>query len=127
MSCPFRDVNRKGDAHFCARSCPAPYSESHTNILRPLTHTAKTPMGIALFLNGFGIDSAAVVTNGHAQEVALVLNFNLDRCRLGMPQRVHDRFPADEKELLLNDRAQWPRFSLDEGSKPGTPPGGEFA
>ncbi len=63
MGCPFRDVNRNGDAHFCPRTCPAPYTESRTDIFRPLTHPSKTPVRIALVLNGFGIDSAAVVTN----------------------------------------------------------------
>jgi anti-sigma regulatory factor (Ser/Thr protein kinase) len=48
MGCPFRDVNRNGDAHFCPRTCPAPYIESRTDIFRPLTHPAKTPVRIAL-------------------------------------------------------------------------------
>ena len=84
MGCPFRDVNRNGDAHFCSRTRPAPYIESRTDIFRPLTHPAKTPVRITPFLNSLGIDSAAIVTNEHAQEVAQVLNFNLDLCRLGM-------------------------------------------
>jgi hypothetical protein len=54
MGCPFRDVNRNGDAHFCPRTCPAPYTESRTDIFRPLTHSSKTPVRIALVLNGFG-------------------------------------------------------------------------
>jgi hypothetical protein len=37
MGCPFGDVNRNGDAHFCPRTCPAPYTESRTDIFRPLT------------------------------------------------------------------------------------------
>src|SRR4051794_33801855 len=77
----FRDVKRNGDTHFCPRTCPAPNIESRTDIFRPLTHSAKTPVRIAQFLNSFGIDSAAVVTNQHAQEVAQVLSFNLDLCR----------------------------------------------
>ena len=80
----FRDVNRNGNAHFSPRTYPAPYAESRTDIFRTLPHPAKTPVRIALFLNRFGIDSVAIVTNENAQEVALVLNFNLDRCRLGM-------------------------------------------
>jgi hypothetical protein len=80
----FRDVNRNGDAHFCPRTYPAPYTESRADILRPVSHPAKAPVRITLFLNGFEIDSAAVVTNQHAQEGAQVLNFNLDLCRLGM-------------------------------------------
>jgi hypothetical protein len=80
----FRDVKRNGDTHFCPRTCPAPNIESRTDIFRPLTHSAKTPVRIVLFLNGIGIDSAAVVTNQHAQEIAQVLNFNLDLCRFGM-------------------------------------------
>src|SRR6185295_17532058 len=95
----FRDVKRNGDTHFCPGACPARNIESRTDIFRPLTHSAKTPVRIALFLKGFGIDSAAVVTNQHAQEVAQVLNFNLDLCRFGMTQRVHDGFAADHKEL----------------------------
>src|ERR1700722_14556898 len=80
----FRDVNRNGDAHFCAGAYLAQHIESSTDIFRSLPHPAKTPVRIALFLNGLGIYSAAVVTNEHAQEVAQVLNFNLDLCRLGM-------------------------------------------
>jgi hypothetical protein len=80
----FRDVNRNGDMHLCPRTYPAPYTESRTDIFRPLTHPAKTPVRIAFLLNGFGIDSAAIVTNQHAQEGAQVLNFNLDLCRFGM-------------------------------------------
>ena len=81
---PFRDVNRNGDAHFCPPTCPAPYTESRVHLFCSLTHSAKAPVRIALFSNGFGIDSAAVVTNQHAQDVVQVLNFNLDGSRFGM-------------------------------------------
>src|SRR6266849_2528504 len=79
-----REVDRNGDAHFCPCTCPAPDTESRTDIFRAFPHPAKTPVRITPFLIGLGIDSAAVVTNEHAQEVAEVLNFNLDLCRLGM-------------------------------------------
>src|SRR5689334_14098745 len=81
---PFRDVNRNGDAHFGSRAGPAPYPESRAHLLCPVTHSAKTPMKIALGLNGFGIDSAAVVANQHAQDVVHVLHFDLDGSRFGM-------------------------------------------
>jgi hypothetical protein len=80
----FRGVNGNGDAHFCPRACPAPQLEPPAYIFRPLPHSAKTPVRIALCLNSFRINSAAVVTNEHAQEITLVLNFNLDLCRFGM-------------------------------------------
>jgi len=122
-----RDVDRNGDAHFCPCTCPAPNSKSRADVLCTLTHSAKPPARIAPSLNGFGIDSAAIVTNEHAQEVVLVLNFNLDLCRLGVTQRVDDRFSADQKELLLDCRVQCPRLSLDEDAKPQTPPSRDFA
>ena len=95
--CQLRALNRNCDADFRPHTCLAPNLESRTDMFRPLAHAAKTPVRIALSLNGFGIDSAAIVTNDHAQEVAQVLNFNLDLCRLGMTQRVDDRFPSDQK------------------------------
>ena len=122
-----RDVDRNGDAHFCPCTCPAPDAESRRDMLCALTHSAKTPVRITPFLNGLGIDAAAIVTNEHAQEVAQVLNLNFDLCRLGVPQRVDDRFPADQKELLLDCRVQCPRLSLDEDSKPRAPPSCDFA
>jgi hypothetical protein len=93
----FRDVSRNGDAHFCPCPCPAPNSKSRADVLCALTHSAKTPVRIELSLYGFGINSAAIVKNEHAQEVVLVLNFNLDLCRLGVTQRVDDRFSSDQK------------------------------
>src|SRR5882757_1412835 len=122
-----RDVDRNGGAHFCPCTCPAPNSKFRADVLCALTHSAKTPVRIALSLNGSGINSAAIVTNEHAQEVVLVLNFNLDLCRLGVTQRVDDRFSADQKELLLDCRVQCPRLSLDEDAKPQTPPSRDFA
>jgi hypothetical protein len=72
MGCPFRDLKRTGDAHFCPLTCSAPYTESRTDTFCPRKHPAKTPMRIALFLSGFGIDSAAVVTNEQSQDVVQV-------------------------------------------------------
>src|SRR6266446_2171664 len=69
----FRDVDRNGDAHFCPCTCPAPNSKSRVDVFCALTHSAKTPVRIALSLKGFGLNSAAIVTNEHAQEVVLVL------------------------------------------------------
>src|SRR5262245_46149275 len=80
----FRYVNRNEDTHFCPGACTAPYIESGADIFSPLAHSTKTPVRIPRLLNGFGIDSAAVVTNQHAQHVAQVLNFNLDPCSPGM-------------------------------------------
>jgi hypothetical protein len=54
-------------------SVPAPVcsnSKSRVDVFCALTHSAKTLVRIALSLNGFGITSAAIVTNEHAQEVA---------------------------------------------------------
>ena len=113
--------------HFCPGPCPAPYIQSRTDIFRPLTHPAKTPVRIALLLNSFRIDPAAVVTNEHVYQIAQVLNFNLDFSRLGMTQGVHDCFPSDQKEFLLDCRVQRPRLSLDEDSNPHMPADGEFA
>ncbi len=59
-------------------------------------------MRIPAILNHGGTNPAAVVTNQYTQEGAQVLNFNLDLCCFGMAQRVDDRFPADQKELLLD-------------------------
>src|SRR6266851_8593844 len=70
----FRDVDRNGDAHFCPCTCPAPDTESRTDIFCALTHSAKTPVRIALSWNGFWLDSAAIVTKEQAQEDAQVLN-----------------------------------------------------
>lgn len=127
MSCPFRDVNRSDDADFRPGAWPAPNAESRADFLRTLMHSAKTPVRIALLLNSFRIDPAAVVTNEHVYQIAQVLNFNLDFSRLGMTQGVHDCFPSDQKEFLLDCRVQRPRLSLDEDSNPHMPADGEFA
>jgi len=63
--------------HLCPRTYPAPYTESRTDIFRPLTHPRR-PQCESLSFERLGIDSAAIVTNQHAQEGAQVLNFNLD-------------------------------------------------
>jgi hypothetical protein len=84
ICCLSRDVSRNGDEHFCTTTRPAPYTESRTDIFRPLSHPAETRGRIVLFSRGLGIDLAAVVTNEHAPAVADVLNFNLDLCRFGM-------------------------------------------
>ena len=77
-------LNRNDNPNFGAPIGPASYFESRTDVFRPIAHSAKTPVRIALFLHGFGIDSTAVVANEHSQEIAEVLNFNFDPGRLGM-------------------------------------------
>jgi hypothetical protein len=124
--CQLRAVNRNCDADFRPHTCLAPNLESRTDMFRPLAHAAKTPVRIALFLNGFRLDSAAVVTNEHAQEVAQVLDFNFYGCRFRMTQRVNDCFPEYQKELLLDWRVQLLRLSLNEDSKPYTLVGCDF-
>src|SRR5215831_778140 len=88
-----------GDEHFCPRTYLAPHLELRSDIFRPLPHSAKAPVRIALTLNGFRFDSAAVVTNQHAQEVTQILDFDFDVCSFRMTQGVHDRFSANQKEL----------------------------
>jgi len=48
---------------------------------------------MALLFDDFGIDPAAFVTNEHVYQIAHVLNFNLDLCRLGMTQRRSSLLP----------------------------------
>src|SRR5215472_12210366 len=122
----FRSVDRNGNPHCGPHTRPAADIESRIDFFRPRAHPAKPPVRIALFLNGFRIDSAAIVMNAYTCEVAQVLNFNVDVCRFGMAQRVHDRFPADQKNLLLDGGSQCPRLSLNDNSKLYTRAGGDF-
>jgi hypothetical protein len=80
----FRDVNRNGDAHFRSHTSLAPYFESRVDIFRPFAHPAEAPVRIAPLLNGFRIDSAAIVANDYEHEVALVFNFHFDFGRFGV-------------------------------------------
>src|SRR5262249_31671323 len=123
----FPAIRRSGDAYFCARTYLAPNIELRTDVFRPPPHPSKTPVRIPCLLDGFSLNAAAVVTNQHAQEVAQVLNLDFDVYRFGMTQRVHDRFPANKKELLLNCRVQLARRSLNENPNFCALPGCDFA
>jgi hypothetical protein len=79
-----RHINRHGDAHLCSSAWPAPYPESRTDVLGPVSHPAETPVRIPHSQNLVGIDTATVVSNEQAQKVAQVLNFNFDRRRSRM-------------------------------------------
>jgi len=74
----FPDINRSDDADFRSGTWPAPYIESRSDFLCSLTHSAKPPVRIAVLSDGFRIDPAAVVTNEHMDQIAQVLDFNLD-------------------------------------------------
>ena len=126
MICPFRVVSRSDDADFCPGTWPAPDTESRTDIFCTLMHSAKPPVRIALS-DAFWIDPAAVITNEHVYQIAQVLDFNLDLCRFGMTQGVHDCFPSDQKELLLDWRIQCARLSPDEKSNSRPTAGCDFA
>jgi hypothetical protein len=56
-------------------------------------------------LKCIGVYSDAIVTNGHAQQVAQIMNFNFNACRFGMTHGVHNCFTKPHPIAPTNTRS----------------------
>src|ERR1700722_8003801 len=105
------DVAGNSNFYFGATAGLAQNPKSRADTPGPLTHPQQPLTAVPARLHKLRIDAAAIVTHHHAQAARQIHDLGFDVGRLGMEERVDQRLPSDEVELLPDGGVQRLRLS----------------
>src|SRR5437868_6225804 len=95
----------------------APDAKLCADSLRALAHSEQAPVAFPARSHCFRVDAAVIIANCKPEVPGGILDFDIDRFRARMTERVNDRFSADAVNFIAEHRVQGPRSSLNYDTK----------
>src|SRR6266849_7888731 len=94
------NITRQTKLHFCSAPSAAQNPEFPSDPLGSLPHACKPPVPVAAGLQNLGVDPATIVLDKNSQLLGGILQVQVDITRPGVPEGIHQRFPADAVHLI---------------------------